>query len=70
MSTVTHELVRAFCEAGPAIVGRKKWRRIVVAAHKELIATTPENGVGPVIAARRDAVMILRFAMQRCALKR
>lgn len=66
----SHELMTAFSIAGPKIIGRKKWRKLVFAAYRELEDLTPDNGVGPVMDSRREAMTIMRHIMRRCLVAR
>jgi hypothetical protein len=62
MAQAAQELVRAFLVVAPDVLGKKKTKRLLIALEERLWRITPANGVGPVIAARRDALMILQGA--------
>jgi hypothetical protein len=58
------EVVRAFVEAAPVILGNKKSRKLMRAMRVMLKSQIPPNGVGPVIGARREAVQFLESAIR------
>lgn len=66
----SEEIMRAFSEVAPEVIGKRRWRKLVFAVHRELEESIPVNGCGPVVAARKDAVMILRAVMRLCGRRR
>lgn len=70
MSHTSRVLLRAFSEEAEVMVGAKKWRKLVRRAHSRLVYDIPENGVGPEIAARREAAQILSSALRLCLVER
>jgi hypothetical protein len=59
MAGALEELIATFLVVAPEAIGNKKTRKLLIEMEKYLREHIPPNGVGPVIAARRDAVMVL-----------
>jgi hypothetical protein len=59
MAGTLDELIAAFLVVGPEVLGNKKTRKLILKMDEYLREHTPANGVGPVIAARRDAISVL-----------
>jgi hypothetical protein len=59
MAGTLDELIAAFLAVAPETLGNKKARKLILKMEAYLLEHTPPNGLGPVVAARRDAVMVL-----------
>ncbi len=62
METAAQELARAFDVAASEVLTRKETRKLLRAMELFLETHIPENGIGPICGARRDALQILRSA--------
>lgn len=62
MPTAAHELARAFDVAAGDVLSRKDTRKLLREMARYLETHIPENGIGPVCGARREALQILQSA--------
>lgn len=66
MQTAAMEILRAFEETADDVLGRKLKRKLIRRMHAFILNQIPDNGVGPVMGARREALQMLDSAVRLC----